>query len=62
MNYFKEYGPSDNWEHSKGESVSEFLGVDMKTLDDGGFKVCQNVLISIPKNSDTYSPFECPQL
>ena len=37
MNSFKEDGPSYNWEHSKGESVSEFLGVDIKTLDDGGF-------------------------
>ena len=38
MNYFKEDGPSYNWEHSKGESVSEFLGIDIKTLDDGGFQ------------------------
>ena len=28
---FKEDGPSYNWEHSKGESVSEFLGIDIKT-------------------------------
>ena len=28
MNYFKEDVPSYNWEHSKGESVSEFLGID----------------------------------
>ena len=28
MKYFKEDGPSYNWEHSKGESVSEFLGID----------------------------------
>ena len=25
MKYFKEDGPSYNWEHSKGGSVSEFL-------------------------------------
>ena len=37
MNFFKEDGPSYNWEHSKGESVSEFLGIDIKTLDNGGF-------------------------
>ena len=37
MKYFKEYGPSYNWEHSKGE-VSEFLGIDIKTLDNGGFQ------------------------
>ena len=38
MKYFKDDGPSYNWEHSKGESVSEFLGIDIKTLDDGGFQ------------------------
>ena len=38
MKYFKEDGPSYNWEHSKVESVSEFLGIDIKTLDDGGFQ------------------------
>ena len=37
MKSFKEDGPSYNWEHSKGESVSEFLGVDIETLDNGGF-------------------------
>ena len=31
--------------HSKGESVSEFLGVDIKTLDNGGFQFCQTGLI-----------------
>ena len=31
---FKDYGPSYNWEHSKGESLSESLGIDIKTLDD----------------------------
>ena len=38
MKYFKEDGPSYNWEHSKGESVSKFLGIDIKTLDYGGFQ------------------------
>ena len=45
MKSFKEDGPSYNWEHSKGESVSEFLGIDIKTLDDGGFQFCQTGLI-----------------
>ena len=45
MNSFKEDGPSYNWEHSKGESVSEFLGIDIKTLDNGGFQFCQTGLI-----------------
>ena len=35
----------DNWEHSKGESVSNFLGIDTKTLDDGEFQFCQNGFI-----------------
>ena len=38
MNYFKEYRTPYNWENSKAESVFEFLGTDIKTLDDGGFK------------------------
>ena len=38
MKSFKEDGPSYNWEHSKGESVSEFLEVDIKPLDDSGFQ------------------------
>ena len=42
---FKEDGPSYNWEHSKGESVSEFLCIDIKTLDNGGFQFCQTGLI-----------------
>ena len=33
MKSFKEDGPSYNWEHSKVESVSEFLGIAIKTLD-----------------------------
>ena len=36
MKSFKEDGNSYNWEHSKGKSVSEFLGIDIKTLDNGG--------------------------
>ena len=39
MKSFKEVGPS-YWGHSKGESVSEFLGIDIKTLDNGGFQFC----------------------
>ena len=45
MNYLKEYSPSYNWEHSKGESVSEFWGIDIKTLYDVGFQFCQTGLI-----------------
>ena len=45
MKSFKEDGPSYNWEYSKGESVSELLGIDIKTLDDGGFQFCQTGLI-----------------
>ena len=37
MKSFKEDDTSYNWEHSKGESVSEFLSIDIKTLDDGDF-------------------------
>ena len=37
MNYFKEVGPSYNWGNLEVESVPEFLGVDIKTLDDGEF-------------------------
>ena len=40
MKSFKEVGTSYNWEHSKGESVSQFLGIDIKTLDNGGFQFC----------------------
>ena len=36
MNSFKKDGPSYNWEHSKRESLSEFLGIDIKTFDNGG--------------------------
>ena len=38
-------GPSYNWEHSKGQSVSEFLVIDIKTLNDGGLQFCKTVLI-----------------
>ena len=41
MNSFKEDGTSYNWEHSKGEPVSELLGIDIKTLYDGGFHFFQ---------------------
>ena len=37
MNYFKLDGPSCIWEHSKLESVSEILDIDIKTLDECGF-------------------------
>ena len=45
MKYFKEDGPSYNWEHSKGESVYEFLGIYIKILDNGGFQFCKTGLI-----------------
>ena len=45
MEYFKEGGNIYNWEHSKGESVSAFLCIAIKTLDDGGFQFYQNALI-----------------
>ena len=45
MNYFKGYGPSYNGEHSKGESVSEFLGIYIKMLDNGVFDFCLTVVI-----------------
>ena len=38
INYFKEDGSSCNWEHSKGDTVSEFLGIDINTLDNDRFK------------------------
>ena len=40
MKSFKEVGPSYNRENSKGESVSELLGIDIKTLDIGRFQFC----------------------
>ena len=45
MKSFKEDSPSYNWEHSKGESVSELLDIDIKTLDNGGSQFCQTGLI-----------------
>ena len=45
MKSFKDDGPSYKWEHSKGESVSEFLGIDIKTLDYGVFQFYQTGLI-----------------
>ena len=45
INSFNVDGPSYNQEHSKGESVSEFLGIYIKTLDNGGFHFCQTILI-----------------
>ena len=45
MKSFKEIGHSYNWEHSKGEQVSDFLDIDTKTLDGGGFNFCQIGLI-----------------
>ena len=30
---FKVYQPSCNWEHSKGDSVSGFLGIETKALN-----------------------------
>ena len=38
MKSFKEDGTSYNREHLKGELVSEFLGIDTKALENGGFK------------------------
>ena len=38
MKCFKEYGPIYNWEHSKGESVSEFLGIYINMLDNSLFQ------------------------
>ena len=45
MKSFKEDGTSYNWEHSKVESVSEFLGIDINTFYDGGFQFDQIGLI-----------------
>ena len=45
MKSFKEYGTSYNWYNSKGESVSELLGIDIKILDDGGLHFYQTGLI-----------------
>ena len=45
MKSFKQDVPSYNQEHSKGESVSELLGIDIKTLNDDGFQLYQTGLI-----------------
>ena len=45
MKYFKGGGPSYNWEHSMRESVSEFLCIDIKTLDNGEFQFLKTGLI-----------------
>ena len=45
MNPFKDYGPICNWEHSKGEQVYDFLGINIKELDGGVFKFYQTGLI-----------------
>ena len=45
MKSFKEDGTSNNWERSKGESVSDVLGIGIKTSDDSGFQFCQTGLI-----------------
>ena len=42
MKSFKEDGPNYNCEHSKVESVSEFLALDIKTLDNGGSQFFSN--------------------
>ena len=45
MKSCKEYGPSYNWGHSKEESVSELLYIDIKKFDGGGFQFYQTGLI-----------------
>ena len=52
MKSFKEDGPKYNWEHSKVESVSEFLGIDIKTFYYGGFQFFQTGVI--PKSIKIY--------
>ena len=42
---FEEYGPSYNWEHSRGESVYDLLGIDIKIFDDGGLNFYETGLI-----------------
>ena len=57
MKSFKEDGPSYNWEHSKGQSVSELLGIDIKTLDDGGFQFISNWIFPQSLGSHRYGAF-----
>ena len=45
VNYFKGGVSSYNWKHSKVDSVSELLGIDVKTSDNGGSKFYQNGMI-----------------
>ena len=45
INSFNEDGPIYNWEHSKGDSVYEFLCIDFKTLDYGVSKFLKTVFI-----------------
>ena len=45
INSFNEDGPIYNWEHSKGDSVYEFLCIDINILDYGGFQFYQTVLV-----------------
>ena len=45
MKSFKEDGIIYNLEHSKGESISEFSGIYIKTLDDGVLQFYQTGLI-----------------
>ena len=45
MKSFKGGGTRYDWEHPKGESVSELLDIDIKTLDYGGVQFYQTVLI-----------------
>ena len=45
IKYSKEDENSYNWYHPKGESVSNLLEIDNKTLYYGGFKFCQTGLI-----------------
>ena len=45
MKFFKEDGPSYNWEHSKGEPVPEFLGIDIRKFYDVVFQFYQTGLV-----------------
>ena len=45
MKSFKEDAPIYNWKHSQGESVFEFLGIDINMLGCGRFKFPQTGLI-----------------
>ena len=45
MKFINEYGPIYNWEHSKGESVYEFLVFYIMVLDYDGFQFYQTILI-----------------